>query len=310
MVDPSLNKIYYDKTNGIENWPVELCGVNHISIIKNISFAEQYSLGGLYNSTLINAPQQIEVSIDRNYIGCDPFLKYTGSYPLNTIYLYNGGYYYYCVSNLYLNSYSIAFSAGEIPKITNKFVNYSSEIEEVRAIPPVNFDPNYYLLNNPEVGNHPYYSCRPFEHYRCYGQYEGRQKNWGEYFNYDIPKLNDICLSLFGAYYNIFSFDYELEMNRQPYFSIGDKSAKNINLITPLKINSNINFKLKKETESIDIFTNEMKQPNFDIGIIVNGASSQTCFCISKAQVVSTEIVALNNSTLEIKAKFLGYYGI
>lgn len=269
MVDPSLNKIFYQ----IDNSPIEMYGVNNISVIKNISFAEQYSLGGIYNPTLVNAPQQIEVSIDRNLISNDDLFKYTGDIALKNIYIYNGGYYYYNISNLYLTSYSIGFSVGEIPRISNKFINYSSEIEEVTSIAGI----------------------------------QNANKN------YDIPKLGCTSIDGLDPYgLNIFSFDYELEMNRQPYFSIGNSNANKVSLIFPIKINTSINFKLKNETSSIDYFTNELKQPNFNFDIKTSGTGvgSAMTFPVKNAQLISSEIVASSNNTLEFKTKFLGYYGL
>lgn len=274
MNDPSLNKVIFKNIN---NEYVELYGLNNFSISKNSTYAEQYLLGGICSSIQINSPQQIEISFDRSFINCDYLFNYTGDFAMNEVYIYNGDKYYYYIPNLYLNSYSIGFSVGELPRISTKFISYGNDLDEKQYIPTITE-----TLSTA----------------------------------YDIPKLGSISITGINSDklindYNIFSFDYSVEINRQPYYGIGSKAANQINLIYPLKTSISINSKLKREDFSLyqdSIPT--IKKDNFNFNINISGKNSTMIFPVCNAQLISSEIIGSSSNSLEIKKQFIGYYGL
>jgi hypothetical protein len=271
MNDPSLHKLYY--RNNSSNY-VELYGINNISLSKGTSFAEQYLLGGNYSAMQVNAPEQVDLSFDRSFIRNDDLLQYTGSSPISQIYILNGSI-YYLLNNLYLNSYSAAFSVGELPKISTKFTSYGFEMQHSLALP-----------KNPTV----------------------------QTYKYDVPKLGSIYIAgtdsndLTGIY-NIFSFDYSIEINRQAIFSVGTKVPE-VCPILPLKINFSINSKLKNESLLINNSFSKISNKNYNFDIVVSGSQYQMNYPIRNSQLISSEISLSNINSIEVKRQFLGYYGL
>jgi len=269
MNDSNIQKFYYQSGDKL----IALNGLNDLTVNNNISFAEHFMLGGVESSIQINAPQQIEVSFNRSFIAYDDLFKYTGSNPISKVYIYNGDRFYY-LNNLYLNTYSASFTVGDIPKISTKFILYGSQM---------------YQDSYPSLDIIDYVD------------------------NIDIPKLNSISITGTSAdkiknLYNIFSFDYNLEVNRQPYYNIGSEDVSEVCEILPIKINFSITSKIKDENNKIDSI--EIMQDNLNFDISVSGSLQTMSFPVRKAQLMSTELIMSNSNTLDFKRNFIGYYGL
>jgi hypothetical protein len=269
MNDPSLQKIYYQCNNNL----LELNGINNLSISKSTSFADQFILGGDSSLMQVNAPEQIEVSFDRSFIEIDDLFRLTGSFPVEKMYVYDSKK-FYLIKSLYLNSYSAGFSVGELPKINTKFTSYGTSITQ-------NSNPLLPIINSTN--------------------------------QYDIPKLGSISItgtssSEINNIYNIFSFEYSIDINRQPLYTIGSLEPTEVCPILPLKINFSINSKMKDEESLIKISSRQ--QDNLDFYISVSGDTSTMSFPIRKAQLVSSDIVLSSANTLEVKHQFIGHYGL
>lgn len=269
MNDPSLQKIYYQCDNNL----IELNGLNNLSISKSTSFSDQFILGGDSSSIQVNAPEQIEISFDRSFIENDNLLKFTGSFSMEKMYIYDSRK-FYLMNNLYLNNYSAGFSVGELPKISTKFTSYGESIIQ-------NSNP---LLNIISSTN-----------------------------QYDVPKLGSISITGYSSseinnIHNIYSFEYSLEMNRQPFYSVGYLKPTEVCPILPIRINFSVNSKMKDEESLINI--SSIKQNSLDFDISISGSTSIMSFPIRKAQLVSSDIVLSSTNTLELKRQFIGYYGL
>jgi hypothetical protein len=267
--DPSEYKIYY-----IDNYSIyrELHGVNNLSLTKTTSYTNEYLLGGAIPASSLNTPEQLELSFDRSFIGFDHIFSFTGSLPVSKVHIFHADG-KYSLRDLYLNNYSAGFSIGELPRISTKFTSYGGELfyPEDEIVSPTNN------------------------------------------FIYDIPKLGSISIRESGfpelVSKNIFSFDYNIEINRQPYFSIGQKSA-DVSSILPLKINLSINSKLTKGQLSSEIDFPKFKEKNYNFNISVSGSGYLMHFPITNSRLISSEVVLSSENTAEIKTQFLGYYGL
>ena len=269
MNDPSLQKIYYQCGSNL----LELDNVNNLSIRKSTSFADQFILGGDSSLIQVNAPEQIEISFDRSFIKNDDLFRLTGSFPIEKLYVYDSKK-FYLISNLYLNSYSVGFSVGELPRISSNFTSYGEVIIQ-------NSNPTLNIINSTN--------------------------------QYDIPKLGSISITgssnnEINNIHNIYSFDYSLEMNRQPFYTIGSLRPTEICPILPIKINFSINSKMKDEASLIEISSRTQNNLNFDISI--SGSLSTVSFPIRSAQLVSSDVILSSSNTLELKRQFIGYYGL
>lgn len=269
MNDPSLQKIYYQSGNNL----VELDGVNNLSIAKSTSFSDQFMLGGDSSLIQVNAPEQVEVSFDRSFIKNDDLFRLTGSSPIEKLYVYDSKK-FYLLNNLYLNTYSVGFSVGELPRISSKFTSYGEDIVQ-------NSNPTLKIVNSDN--------------------------------QYDVPKLGSISITGSSSaeitnIHNIYSFDYSLEMNRQPFYTVGSLKPTEVCPILPIKINFSINSKMKDESSLIKISSRVQNNLNFDISI--SGSFSTMSFPIRSAQLISSDIVLSSSNTLELKRQFIGYYGL
>ena len=283
MNDPSLNSFYIN--TGDANSLLKLEGINNLSISKNISFSDLYSLGGLESSLSINAPQVVEVSFDRflfNTDILDVLFQYTGSNPISEAYLVDSK--KYKINDLYLQSYSAGFSIGELPKINTKFLSFGSNVEELS---------NSTLLSSSNASQ-----------------------------NISMPTLGSIFIS--GSNLpddfikNIYSFEYNIEINRQPYYTIGSLLPTEVCEILPLKITLSINSKVY-DNSLVNIFpsnfyknsTNQNSDKfNFNLVVKNTGDSSFISYPSPNSTLVSSSIQASSNNTLEIKRNFVGYYGL
>jgi hypothetical protein len=280
MIDPSNYKIYF--FNGTDQYGefIELDGINNLSFSKNLSFADQYVLGGSKAPKSINAPQEIQLSFDRSFVQEDFFLNYTGKNPILKFFVFDGNQYYE-MSNMYLRSYSAAFSVGDLPKISTAFSSYGSEIKQVNGL---NFNGDYSYISTQKV--------------------------------VDIPNLDSITIngnfnSDFKSKFKIYSFDYSIDINRQVYYSIGSSEPIEVSPVLPLRITSSINSKIPAGVSNLT-------QPNFlalnenyiDFSIHVTRPSYTFSFPVTKADLVSIEYQLSSQNTIEVKRNFVGYYGL
>lgn len=275
MIDSSFNKFYYQ--SGYSSDAIELNGIENISIEKTISLNEQFLLGGYNASSQINSPSQIELNFSRSFVESDGIFNLTGKDPINNAFLYNGSI-YYSLKDLYLNNYSVGFSVGELPKISVKFTSYGGNVEQVNSM---TYNGNSYAK---------------------------------KITNLDIPSLGSISITGSSSaalknIYNIFSFDYSLDINRQAYYTIGSLNPTEVCEILPIKINFSVNSKIKKESDIIDMpVINDNKLLNFYIS--VSGKYNTFSFPITRANLISTQIQNSSSNTLEIKRNFIGFYGL
>lgn len=269
MNDPSEYKIYYRNKSSQYK---QLYGINNLSLVKTTSYENEYLLGGIIPASSLNAPEQLQLSFDRSFIAQDDLFAYTGSTPIREFHITHEEV-KYSLRDLYLNSYSAGFSIGELPKINTKFTSYGGEL----------FYP------------------------------EDEIRNPSQDFIYDIPKLGSISIKESGfpniISNSIFSFDYSIEMNRQPYFSVGKKTA-DVSSLTPLKINLSINSKLIKGKLSSNIDFPKIQEQNYNFNISVSGSGYLMNFPITNSRLISSEIVFSSENTAEIKTQFIGYYGL
>lgn len=285
MTDPSLISFFYsDGTYSSANLNYKnVLGINDLSISNSISFEDSPFLGAKSIFSLPNSACQFNISFNRSFICTDPLLNYTGSYPIEKSYLS-------CIGdnkrivfcNLYLTNYSVGFSVGELPIINTKFISYSN-------------------LN--------YHNYTPF----------GADLLSTEIINssIDVPKLGGIsivgtCSNEITNLHNIFSFDYSLEIKREPYYSIGS-CFPNVQTIFPIIINFSVNSKIYDKTISNNTWPKYQMAPNlkyynFDISVV--GSTQSTYFPIRNATLVSSEIQYQSTNSPEIKRNFIGYYGI
>ena len=275
MIDPSKYKVYYLSGNANKKL-IELDGINNLSVNKNISFEPSFSLGGIQSSSSINAPQEIELTFDRTYTQKDHLINFTGNNFIEDFFILNGTQ-YYRLTNLYLKNYSVGFSVGEIPKINVSFVSFGGNITLMDQVPYSDF----YQLKS----------------------------------ELDIPKLGSIFVSginnnnTFKQEFNIFSFDYSINVNRQPYYSVGSLIPTEVSQILPLEISTSINSKLPNSSKNAemakDIYLN---YTNFDI--IISGTSSMFSLPFRNGKLINTSIQLASQNTIEVKNNYLGYYGL
>jgi hypothetical protein len=275
MIDTSFSKFYYLSGNVNDGKFIDLDGVENLNITESTSFTKNYILGGIDSSALINSPIQIEISFDRSFIQKDFLFSFTGENPISKINFYNG-YKYYELNDLYLNSYSANFTVGDLPKIGTKWTSYGNRLLEMNSL----------TLNN----NVPIQTIS---------------------LTQDIPKINSISISgNYGGikdFNTIYSFDYSVSINRQPYFSIGSTSAKEVCPILPLEISMTISSRVSasQKDQKIDPLSEEL---SFDI--LVSGVEGIMNFPIRKVKQVSEDVSMVSRSIVEIKRNFIGSYGL
>ena len=285
MIDPSLVSFFYSDctySNTCLNYK-NLLGINNLSISNSVSFEDPSLLG----SNLLSIPNsacQFNVSFDRSFICSDPLLNYTGLSPIKDSYISSKSSRMY-FNDLYLTNYSAGFSVGELPIINTKFTSFSEKNEYDRISPFFN----------------------PFEIVNS---------------STDVPRLGSITISgeiarnliMQNGQNGIFSFDYSLEIKRQPYYSIGTYSAC-VSTVMPIVINFSVNSKILNQDYSIDNWPKYKlntltfnKFYDFDISVVTQ--NTNTSFPIRNATLVSTEVQYASTNFPELKRTFIGYYGI
>jgi hypothetical protein len=276
MIDPSSYKIYYLSGSIASGSLIELDGVNNFTIQKQISFDNFTAVGGMQTPYSINSPQQIEISFDRSYMQKDPLIEFTGTNPIPYFYVYDTNR-FYSIPNSYLMSYSSAFSVGDLPRISTRFMSFGEDISQVNILPNLSINKLSDTL--------------------------------------DLPKLNSISIS--GLYnsnfkkdFNIFSFDYSLSMNRQPFYSVGSTAPTEVSLILPNRIDSSINFKLSKSALSVDLADYQKINNKIEFDIKISGTGSSFSFPFRNGRLIANEIKLASQNTAELNSKFEGFYGI
>jgi hypothetical protein len=275
MIDPSLYKVYY--LSGVSTKKlIELNGINNLSINENISFEPSVLLGGLAASSSINSPKQIELTFDRTYTEKDPLINYTGNNFIEKLFVYNGSQYYE-ISNPYLRNYSAGFSVGDLPKISTSFTSIGEDVVLSNTAPNLEI----IKLNS----------------------------------EFSAIKLCSIFISginqqnSFKENFNIFSFDYSINLNRQPYYTVGNCRPIEVNLILPLEISVSINSKLPNNSINHEMVQDKYsKFTNFDI--IVSGQYSMFSLPFRNGKLINTSVQLASQNTIEIKNNYLGYYGL
>ena len=275
MIDPSLYKVYY--LSGVSTKKlIELNGINNLSINESVSFEPSFLLGGLAASSSINSPKQIELTFDRTYTEKDPLINYTGNNFIEKLFVYNGSQYYE-ISNSYLRNYSAGFSVGDLPKISTSFTSIGEDVILINNIPSFEI-----VKLNSEFSS--VKLCSIF-----------------------ISGINEN--NTFKENFNIFSFDYSVNINRQPYYTVGSCRPTEINLILPLEISTSINSKLPNNSINNEIVRDKYsKFTNFDI--IISGQYSMFPLPFRNGKLVNTSIQLASQNTVEIKNNYLGYYGL
>jgi hypothetical protein len=278
MVDPSLYKVFYQSGNQSSSKLIQLDNVTNLSIQNSISTAPEFVLGGANFATEISSPTQTEISFSRSFTKRDFIIEYTGSNPILNLYIFNGEK-YFRASNLYLQNYSAKFSIGELPVISTNFVSYGEGIFGYEEFPELEI-----VYSDSEL---------------------------------DIPKLNSIKISglnennSFKNNLNIYEFNYNLAINRQPYYSVGDEKPIEVSPILPINISVSINSRLPNSFDSIklpryDSF--EDKKNDFDI--IISGRISNFTLPIRNSKLVDSQIQYAGKNAIEINSNYIGSYGL
>jgi hypothetical protein len=297
MLDSSL--IAFNYSVGSNNFK-KLFGINNLSISNSISYEQSYLLGGSPMIGVVNSPIEFSLSFDRSFVEKDPLLDYTGLNPISLAYISRcGGNEKIKFQNLYLTNYSAGFSVGELPVINTKFSTYSN-------VNKLNSNDSFVQQNS---------------------------------YTSSVPRLGSITITGNSAkeinfLNNIYSFDYSLDIKRQPYYSIGSSAAV-VETVMPITINFSVNSKVAGnrlvETSSawpsylceelvrlqiggsfLPSSSFEVKVPIklYDFQISVSGDGSNLLFPIKNATLTSSEIQFSSNNTPELKRNFIGYYGL
>ena len=271
MNDPYKQRLYYAQNS--TNF-CSLSGITNISIAKNISYADSYSLGGVCSPLQINAPTQVEINLEFDLVQRNDFLQYTG---VNSICfnIFNGSNYVY-VPNLYLDSYSAQFTVGSIPKVNAKFVSYFGEI--INSSAPTTIIQNPFSIEIPNLNS----IC-----------------------------LSGLTLSTNGILnnQNIYSFTYSANSKRCVFYDTNITNPDVI-LIMPIVTSATINSKFigAAVDESTVSTINPTRTLNF---YIVNSNTTSTgIFPITNSSLISSDFRYSSSNFLELKRDYLGYYGI
>lgn len=286
MIDPSKYKIYYLSGDMYNGRIVELDGINNLIIQRQLSFDNTYAIGGVENALGLNSPKQIEISFDRSYMQKDPLINFTGSSPVLSFWIHNGDG-FLSMSNFYLTSYSAAFSVGDLPKISTRFLSFGEDIRYSTVGPTYLYNVNNLIKMSNDL---------------------------------DVPKLNSISIS--GLYtdngiqtdpkknFNIFSFDYNLSINRQPFYSVGSLTPTEVSLILPIKMNSSINYKLPERATDLNQIASSQPPLKINFDIVVSGSKSIFKLPFRNGILTDNEIKLSSQNTIDYKLNLEGLYGL
>lgn len=277
ILDPSINKIYYLSGNLGNKKYIELNDISNFSIQSAVATDNSLMLGMKDNGLYINSPYEVRVTFSRDYLFSDNILNFTGSDPISQLYFYNGKS-YFLIKNLYLTNYSSSFSIGNLPTIQNSFVSYGEKICKI------------------DFMNEDYETIQP---------------------EFDIPNLSSISISGMVGYYdemptdNVYEFNYSININRQPFYSIGQTAPIKVETIFPFSVQASVNSLATKEYKNYEISSYEninLKYKNFDI--LVSGNVKTSCFPIRNSILTETNFNLDSNSAMNIQRNYIGYYGL
>lgn len=274
LTSPSINKIFYSSGSNLFKKYFEINGLSDVSLENSISLTNEFSLGLKNNSSFINSPLEIKFSFTRDYVNNDYLLNFTGESPIEEIYFFNGND-YFLIKNLYLTNYSASFSVGSIPSIKNDFVAYGEKINQIQYID------DSYEISKVEI---------------------------------DIPKLNSIYIS--GLYeginkqYGLYEFNYSLNINRQPFYSIGNLSPVKISTIFPHQVQSSLNFVTSKQNYFENIVEDNFKKSYKDFDILVSGSNYISSFPMRNSSLINSSISLSSDSSAILTKNYIGYYGL
>ena len=271
MYDPYRQRLYYTQ-NSITY--CSLSGITNISIAKNISYADSYSLGGVCSPLQVNAPTQVEINLEFDLVQRNDFLQYTGANPI-CFKIFNGLNHVY-VPNLYLDSYSAQFTVGSIPKVNAKFISYCGEMLHSSA--PAIITENPFAIEIP---------------------------------NLNSISLSGLSLFTDGILnnQNIYSFTYSANSKRCVFYDTY-LTNPDVILILPIVTSATINSKFigAAVNESTVSAINPTRTLNF---YIVNSNTTSTgMFPITNSSLISSDFRYSSSNFLELKRDYLGYYGI
>jgi len=186
-----------------------------------------------------------------------------------------------------MQQYSAAFSVGDLPKINSKFISYGYDVTQANFLQE-GLSPNIPIAK---------YCTETV-----------------------IPRINSISITGDSTsmnylkitnnsqpVHNVYSFEYNLSIQRTPYYSVGSFYAKNVSTNTPYQVSLTINSKATsnyKNDKTPYIASDIDSYLNFCLMIC------NVSYLIQKARMVSSSAQISSQNTLEIKRNFIGYYGV
>jgi hypothetical protein len=281
MNDPSYFCILYTTGNKFESAPNQAClsnlaGVTNLNVAKSKSFSQPFFVGGYKNDFILNSPNSLEISIDRTLYEANDNLYLTGNEFIRRFYVYDTNKFYeFC--NLYLNSFRIQFSVGSLPTVNYKFTSYgeSNKIVDIISYPYTKIEPS--LLEIPNVKN--IFVCQSV--------------------------FSNVCCNR-----NIFSFDYSLSINRQPFFSVGLSTPIEVSQIQPIEISSTINSKATAQTNTntdLQNFENLKCYTNFSIIACNSNDNTSWEYKMCCGGLISTKAKISSTDVIEYEDTYIGY---
>jgi hypothetical protein len=277
MIDSSFNKIYL-LDEYITNSYVQIEGITNFDASSSISYENTHMLGGVQGATMVNAPYDVAVNIERSFIQKDFIFNYTGINPIKCAYIDNGTN-YFTLKNLYLTSYTAAFSVGDLPKISSKFTAFSQFPKQQNSFTEAQTKTTQ-ALNIPKL-------CSMF-----------------------LSGSNDAANFVLKNNMNIYGFEYSLNIKRQPYYNIGSSSVSEVCPILPIEMSFSVSSKIKNESDlslSKSILSIYPDIINFDM--LITG-SEIIKFPIRNAKITSINKTIQAGNIMDVKTNFMGYYGI
>jgi hypothetical protein len=277
MIDSSLHCVYLCLNNSL----ISLDGINSISINKSTSYDNGIFLGGQDMPLSLNQPDQISISIDKSFVEHDPIQSLTGSGKIDYLY-YSDGLRYIEFKNLYMNNMQASFTVGDLPKVNFTLSSYNGHMVQLGSVNTSN-----------KIT-----------------------------FEKNIPKLDSIFISssnaqvanLIKTNIYMYSIDYSVNINRQPYYSVGSYEEVEVCEILPIQVSASITSKEKINLTFTPLLLAEYQTMFYDFDINIKGSgTSITSFPMRKTKFISFDKKSNSNGFADIKYNFNGliggYYG-
>ena len=96
-------------------------------------------------------------------------------------------------------------------------------------------------------------------------------------------------------------------INRQPYYTVGNTLASQVELISPSKINFSITSKIKNTYRFEDV---DFLSCAYSFSILVSGHDYLIKYPIKNSVMAASSMISSSQNTLEIKRDYIGYLGI